>query len=110
MLETLSLEYFVRTIAAILFVAALLFLVVGALKVRFKGKHTEKGGEIQVVQKMQIDTKHSITALEYDKRKFLLASGPGGLALVELQCVQPEKPNKFEQLLNKEIDNHGPQA
>ena len=63
MLETLSLEYFVRTIAAILFVAALLFLVVWALKVRFKGKHSEKGGEIQVVQKMQIDTKHSITAL-----------------------------------------------
>ena len=110
MLETLSLEYFARTVAAIVFVAALLFMVVWALKVRFKGKYTEKDGEIQVVQKTQIDTKHSVTALEYDKRKFLLASGPGGLALVELQHPQLEKPQNFEQLLNKEIDNQGPQA
>ena len=110
MLETLSFEYFVRTIAAILFVAALLFMVVWALKVRFKGKHTEKEGAIQVVQKTQIDTKHSVTALEYDNTKFLLASGPGGLALVEVRNPQPKKPHKFEQLLNKEIDNRGPQA
>ena len=110
MLETLSLEYFVRTIAAILFVAALLFLVVWALKVRFRGKYTEKDGVIQVVQKTQIDAKHSVTALEYDKRKFLLASGPGGLSLVELRHSKPGKPDKFTELLNKEIDNQGPQA
>ena len=105
MLETLTLEYFVRTVAAILFVAALLFMVVWAIKVRFKGKFSEKESLIKLVQKTQIDARHSVSVLEYDNNKFLLASGPGGLALVQIGRHVPQKSDNFEQLLNKEIDN-----
>ena len=110
MLETLTFEYFVRTIAAILFVAALLFMVVWAIKVRFKGKFSEKESLIKVVQKTQIDTRHSVSILAYDNQKFLLASGPGGLALVQIGSPAPQKSDNFDLLLNKEIDNQGPQA
>ena len=110
MLETLTFEYFVRTIAAILFVVALLFMVVWAIKVRYKGRFSEKASLIKVVQKTQIDTKHSVSVLEYDNEKFLLASGPGGLALVQIGSPYPQKSDNFEQLLNKEIDNREAQA
>ena len=110
MLETLSPEYFVRTVAAILFVAALLLIVVWALKVRFKGKYAGKEEAIQVVQKTQIDTKHSVAVLEYDDQKFLLASGPGGLALLEVRGPHAKTPDKFDKLLHREIDNQGSQA
>lgn len=110
MLETLSLEYFVRIVAAILFVAALLLLVVWALKVRFKGKYSEKEGAIQVVQKTQIDTRHSVTVLEYNDQKFLLASGPGGLALLEVRSPHAKTSDKFDKLLHREIDNQGSPA
>ena len=110
MLETLTFEYFVRTIAAILFVAALLVMVVWAIKVRFKGKFSEKESLIKVVQKTQIDTRHSVSVLAYDNQKFLLASGPGGLALVQIGSPAPQKSDDFELLLNKEIDNQEAQA
>ena len=110
MLETLTFEYFVRTIAAILFVAALLVMVVWAIKVRFKGKFSEKESLIKVVQKTQIDTRHSVSVLAYDNQKFLLASGPGGLALVQIGSPDPQKSDDFELLLNKEIDNQETQA
>ena len=110
MLETLTFEYFVRTIAAILFVAALLFMVVWAIKVRFKGKFSEKESLIKVVQKTQIDTRHSVSILAYDNQKFLLASGPGGLALVQIGSPAPQKSDNFDLLLNKEIDNQEAQA
>ena len=110
MLETLNFEYFVRTIAAILFVAALVFMVVWAIKVRFKGKFSEKESLIKVVQKTQIDARHSVSILAYDDQKFLLASGPGGLALVQIRGPAPEKSDNFELLLNKEIDNQEAQA
>ena len=84
MLETLTFEYFVRTIAAILFVAALVVMVVWAIKVRFKGKFSEKESLIKVIQKIQLDTRHSVSILAYDNQKFMLASGPGGLALVQI--------------------------
>ena len=110
MLETLSLEYFVRIVAAILFVAALLLLVVWALKVRFQGKYPGKEGAIQVVQKTQIDTRHSVTVLEYNDQKFLLASGPGGLALLEVQSPHAKTSDEFNKLLHGEIDNQGSPA
>ena len=110
MLETLNFEYFVRTIAAILFVAALVFMVVWAIKVRFKGKFSEKESLIKVVQKTQIDTRHSVSILAYDNQKFLLASGPGGLALVQIGSPAPQKSDNFDLLLNKEIDNQEAQA
>ena len=110
MLETLNFEYFVRTIAAILFVAALLVMVVWAIKVRFKGKFSEKESLIKVVQKTQLDTRHSVSILAYDNQKFLLASGPGGLALVQIGSPAPQKSDNFELLLNKEIDNQETQA
>ena len=110
MLETLNFEYFVRTIAAILFVAALVFMVVWAIKVRFKGKFSEKESLIKVVQKTQLDTRHSVSILAYDNQKFLLASGPGGLALVQIGSPAPQKLDNFELLLNKEIDNQETQA
>ena len=109
-METLTFEYFVRTIAAILFVAALLVLVIWAIKVRFKGKFSEKESLIEVVQKTQIDARHSVSILAYDDQKFLLASGPGGLALVQIGSSAPQKSDNFELLLNKEIDNQGAQA
>ena len=105
MLETLTFEYFVRTIAAILFVAALLVMVVWAIKVRFKGKFSEKESLIKVIQKTQLDTRHSVSILAYDNQKFMLASGPGGLALVQIGRPAPQKSDDFELLLNKEIDN-----
>ena len=108
--ETLTFEYFFRTIAAILFVAALLFMVVWAIKVRFKGKFSEKESLIKVVQKTQIDTRHSVSILAYDNQKFLLASGPGGLALVQIGSPAPQKSDNFDLLLNKEIDNQEAQA
>ena len=110
MLETLNFEYFVRTIAAILFVAALVFMVVWAIKVRFKGKFSEKESLIKVVQITQIDTRHSVSILAYDDQKFLLASGPGGLALVQIGSSAPQKSDNFDLLLNKEIDNQEAQA
>ena len=110
MLETLTFEYFVRTIAAILFVAALVVMVVWAIKVRFKGKFSEKESLIKVVQKTQLDTRHSVSILAYDNQKFLLASGPGGLALVQIGSPAPQKSDNFELLLNKEIDNQETQA
>ena len=110
MLETLTFEYFVRTIAAILFVAALLFMVVWAIKVRFKGKFSEKESLIKVIQKTQLDTRHSVSILAYDNQKFMLASGPGGLALVQIGSPAPQKSDDFELLLNKEIDNQEAQA
>tara|TARA_B100000902_G_C27151936_1_gene834223 strand:- start:128 stop:460 length:333 start_codon:yes stop_codon:yes gene_type:complete len=110
LLETLTFEYFVRTIAAILFVAALLVMVVWAIKVRFKGKFSEKESLIKVVQKTQIDARHSVSILAYDNQKFLLASGPGGLALVQIGSPDPQKSDDFELLLNKEIDNQETQA
>ena len=109
-METLTFEYFVRTIAAILFVAALLVLVIWAIKVRFKGKFSEKESLIEVVQKTQIDARHSVSILSYDNQKFLLASGPGGVALVQIGSPAPQKSDNFELLLNKEIDNQGAQA
>ena len=110
MLETFNFEYFVRTIAAILFVAALVFMVVWAIKVRFKGKFSEKESSIKVVQKTQIDTRHSVSILAYDNQKFLLASGPGGLALLQIGSPAPQKSDNFDLLLNKEIDNQEAQA
>ena len=110
MLETLTFEYFVRTIAAILFVAALVVMVVWAIKIRFKGKFSEKESLIKVVQKTQLDTRHSVSILAYDNQKFLLASGPGGLALVQIGSPAPQKLDNFELLLNKEIDNQEAQA
>lgn len=110
MLETLTFEYFVRTIAAILFVAALLVMVVWAIKVRFKGKFSEKESLIKVIQKTQLDTRHSVSILAYDNQKFMLASGPGGLALVQIGSPAPQKSDDFELLLNKEIDNQETQA
>ena len=110
MLETLTFEYFVRTIAAILFVAALVFMVVWAIKVRFKGKFSEKESLIKVIQKTQIDTRHSVSILAYDDQKFLLASGPSGLALVQIGSSAPQKSDNFDLLLNKEIDNQEAQA
>ena len=110
MLETLTFEYFVRTIAAILFVAALLVMVVWAIKVRFKGKFSEKESLIKVSQKTQLDTRHSVSILAYDNQKFMLASGPGGLALVQIGSPAPQKSDDFELLLNKEIDNQETQA
>ena len=110
MLETLTFEYFVRTIAAILFVAALVFMVVWAIKVRFKGKFSEKESLIKVIQKTQLDTRHSVSILAYDNQKFMLASGPGGLALVQIGRPAPQKSDDFELLLNKEIDNQEAQA
>ena len=110
MLETLTFEYFVRTIAAILFVAALLVMVVWAIKVRFKGKFSEKESLIKVIQKTQLDTRHSVSILAYDNQKFMLASGPGGLALVQIGSPAPQKSDNFDLLLNKEIDNQGAQA
>ena len=110
MLETLTFEYFVRTIAAILFVAALLVMVVWAIKVRFKGKFSEKESLIKVIQKIQLDTRHSVSILAYDNQKFMLASGPGGLALVQIGSPAPQKSDDFELLLNKEIDNQETQA
>ena len=89
MLETLTFEYFVRTIAAILFVAALVVMVVWAIKVRFKGKFSEKESLIKVIQKTQLDTRHSVSILAYDNQKFMLASGPGGLALVQIGSPAP---------------------
>ena len=110
MLETLTFEYFVRTIAAILFVAALVVMVVWAIKVRFKGKFSEKESLIKVIQKTQLDTRHSVSILAYDNQKFMLASGPGGLALVQIGSPAPQKSDDFELLLNKEIDNQEAQA
>ena len=110
MLETLTFEHFVRTIAAILFVAALVVMVVWAIKVRFKGKFSEQESLIKVVQKTQIDARHSVSVLAYDNQKFLLASGPGGLALVQIGSPAPQKLDNFELLLNKEIDNQEAQA
>ena len=110
MLETLNFEYFVRTIAAILFVAALVVMVVWAIKVRFKGKFSEKESLIKVIQKIQLDTRHSVSILAYDNQKFMLASGPGGLALVQIGSPAPQKSDDFELLLNKEIDNQETQA
>ena len=110
MLETLTFEYFVRTIAAILFVAALVVMVVWAIKVRFKGKFSEKESLIKVIQKTQLDTRHSVSILAYDNQKFMLASGPGGLALVQIGSPDPQKSDDFELLLNKEIDNQETQA
>ena len=110
MLETLNFEYFIRTIAAILFVAALVFMVVWAIKVRFKGKFSEKESLIKVIQKTQLDTRHSVSILAYDNQKFMLASGPGGLALVQIGSPAPQKSDDFELLLNKEIDNQETQA
>ena len=110
MLETLTFEYVVRTIAAILFVAALSVMVVWAIKVRFKGKFSEKESLIKVVQKTQIDARLSVSVLAYDNQKFLLASGPGGLALVQIGSPSPQKSDNFELLLNKEIDNQEAQA
>lgn len=110
MLETLTFEYFVRTIAAILFVAALVVMVVWAIKVRFKGKFSEKESLIKVIQKIQLDTRHSVSILAYDNQKFMLASGPGGLALVQIGSPAPQKSDDFELLLNKEIDNQETQA
>ena len=110
MLETLTFEYFVRTIAAILFVAALVIMVVWAIKVRFKGKFSEKESLIKVIQKTQLDTRHSVSILAYDNQKFMLASGPGGLALVQIGSPAPQKSDDFELLLNKEIDNQETQA
>ncbi|MFL2505103.1 MAG: hypothetical protein ACJ0Q2_08470 [Candidatus Azotimanducaceae bacterium] len=110
MLETLTFEYFVRTIAAILFVAALVVMVVWAIKVRFKGKFSEKESLIKVIQKTQLDTRHSVSILAYDNQKFMLASGPGGLALVQIGSPAPQKSDDFELLLNKEIDNQETQA
>ena len=110
MLETLTFEYFVRTIAAILFVAALVVMVVWAIKVRFKGKFSEKESLIKVIQKTQLDTRHSVSILAYDNQKFMLASGPGGLALVQIGSPAPQKSDNFELLLNKEIDNQETQA
>jgi|TARA_E500000075_G_C6795141_1_gene223503 flagellar biogenesis protein FliO len=109
LLETLTFEYFVRTIVAILFVAALLVLVVWAIKVRFKGKFADKESLIKVVQKTQIDPRHSVSILAYDNQKFLLASGPGGLALLEVQSPHAKTSDKFDKLLRKEIDNQGSQ-
>lgn len=110
MLETLTFEYFVRTIAAILFVAALVVMVVWAIKVRFKGKFSEKESLIKVSQKTQLDTRHSVSILAYDNQKFMLASGPGGLSLVPIGSPAPQKSDDFELLLNKEIDNQETQA
>tara|TARA_A100000164_G_scaffold9024_1_gene7730 strand:+ start:193 stop:525 length:333 start_codon:yes stop_codon:yes gene_type:complete len=110
LLETLTFEYFVRTIAAILFVAALVVMVVWAIKVRFKGKFSEKESLIKVIQKTQLDTRHSVSILAYDNQKFMLASGPGGLALVQIGSPAPQKSDDFELLLNKEIDNQETQA
>ena len=110
MLETLTFEYFVRTIAAILFVAALVVMVVWAIKVRFKGKFSEKESLIKVIQKTQLDTRHSVSILAYDNQKFMLASGPSGLSLVQIGSPAPQKSDDFELLLNKEIDNQETQA
>ena len=85
-------------------------MVVWAIKVRFKGKFSEKESLIKVIQKTQIDTRHSVSVLAYDNQKFLLASGPGGLALVQIGSPAPQKSDDFELLLNKEIDNQGAQA
>ena len=103
MLETLTLEYFVRTVAAILFVAALLFMVVWAIKVRFEGKFSEKESLIKVIQKTQIDARHSVSVLAYDNQKFLLASGPGGLALVQIGSPTPQKSDNFEPGPNRQL-------
>ena len=108
-METLTIVYFVRTIVAILFVAAIMVLVVWAFKVGFLGKFADKESLIKVVQKTQIDPRLSVSILAYDNQKFLLASCPGGLALLEVQIPHAKTSDKFDKLLRKEIDNQGSQ-